>query len=461
MGKRAVPTERHGTKFPPLSGDRAAGGTDNVRQTGTRTSSNPFVKPVAIAVAVALSAWFAHQAKVATTQGKVSPEIGAVQEFKDDRIGQVRDMPHDLRKNWECASRCASMTPGDLQVIDATLRQAGCDPAYPGDHVLCSTTPEQICVGACGGGQQDMSTFLPGAFGSAGANPAGLTRELEKIHTDYMRCAERCSREGVVVDVSNADAAAEALKTLERCGVVQLAGGYDIERLNDLQLAIDKLDQSKKAYKKLVDRTQLHDGRFQVYLPFKEPFNNRETIGASNLVLSVLEGYFGNPDFGIDHVSILTSESPSGNQSLHPDVPFFRRMAVSVHTALVDVTAEMGPTFFCPCTGELSNRDAWPGSAAIKMTTLLHKACFGSSFAPAFTARGTVTIYDSAMFHMGLANGSGKKRPVLKLEIGAGNVPQRRNYIQGAPPAGQKQTRRFRDALGPPSMGSSRGPHVK
>mmetsp|Transcript_166147 Transcript_166147/g.533293 ORF Transcript_166147/g.533293 Transcript_166147/m.533293 type:complete len:407 (-) Transcript_166147:49-1269(-) len=306
--------------------------------------------------------------------------------------GVVPPMPEGLQTNWECAARCAAMTDGDKAVVERTLLQAGCDP--------------------------------------------------------------ECTRDGVLVDAAAVDAEAQALGMLKRCGVVQLKGGYDAELLGRVQRAIDTIAEKKSAYNKLVDRKQLHDGRFQVYLPFRAPFAERAAIGVSDLVLRVLDGYFDGRGFGIDHVSVLTSSSPSGNQSLHPDVPYFKGLTVSVHTALVDVTTEMGPTYFCPCTGEALRREDWPGSAAIKMTILKQKACFGPSFAPSFTSKGTVTIYDGAMFHQGLANGSGKDRPVLKLEVGAEGFPERRNYIQMAPSAGKKQTRLFREALGPPRMGA-------
>jgi len=211
-----------------------------------------------------------------------------------------------------------------------------------------------------------------------------------------------------------------------------------------------------KAHRKLLDREQLHDGRYQLYLPFKAPFTSRAMLGAGDLVLEVLEDYFAGPDFGIDHVSVLTAGSPSGNQSLHPDVPYFKGLAVSVHTALQDVTLDMGPTYFCPCTGEALAREEWATSAAIKMQVLKARECLASGHTPALTRRGTVTIYDGAMFHKGLANGSGRERHILKLEVGAADFPVRRNYVGSAPRAAQKQAARFREAFGRPRMGARR-----
>mmetsp|Transcript_9280 Transcript_9280/g.22122 ORF Transcript_9280/g.22122 Transcript_9280/m.22122 type:complete len:394 (-) Transcript_9280:20-1201(-) len=360
----------------------------------------------------------------------------------------------ELRFHFDCATRCAAMTASDREAIKAMYRAAGCDVGGPGAHPVCASSMEQLCVGSCGGGQQDMATFLPGAFGP-GAAPVGSEpfSVALQVHRD---CAERCASEGIAV---SADSGAEkAVDTLRRCGVVQLLGAYDLTALDRFQKAFDQLKAKEKAYKKLLDTKQLHDGRYQVYLPFAKPFSSRETLGVSDLVLKVLHAYFmtSGGSFGIDHVSVLTSASGSANQSLHPDVHYFKGLSVSVHTALHDIPSSLGPTYFCPCTGESLTREDWPASAAIKMTILKRKDCLARSFAPSFTARGTVTIYDGAMFHKGLENGSGRDRPVLKLEVAAEEFAERRNYIQLASGAAKKQVRRFREAMGPPHFGESR-----
>jgi len=301
---------------------------------------------------------------------------------------------------------------------------------------------------------------LPGTFGASAPDIKKRVKEEVKVaNTDYWRCADTCVREGVRVDAKAPDAGVKALATLRRCGVVQLVGSYDLNLLDRIQAGFDKLSAKEKTYEKLLDTEQLHGGRFQVYLPFAEPFKSRAALGANDLVTDVLAGYFGDRGFGVDHVSVLNSASESQNQTLHPDVPYFKGLTVSVHTALTDITRDMGPTFFCPCTGEALDAESWIASSAIKMTILKQKACFGPTFAPSFIARGTTTIYDGAMFHMGLENDSGYDRPVLKLEVGAEGYPERRNYIQMAPPAGKKQTRKFREALGPPRMGD--GPRTE
>lgn len=365
-------------------------------------------------------------------------------------------LDEELRFHFDCASRCAQMTESDREAINGIYRSAGCGSGGPGSHPVCASSMEQLCVGSCGGGQQDMATFLPGAFGPGSS--AVSARTFEADLEAHKSCASRCVSEGVVISASRADAAEKALETLQRCGVVQLQGAYDLKSLDRFQQAFDQLRSKDKAYKKLLDQKQLHDGRYKVYLPFTKPFSSRETIGVSDLVLEVLTMYFqmSGKGFGIDHVTVLTSSAGSGNQSLHPDVHYFKGLSVSVHTALQDVPLEMGPTFFCPCTGESLFREEWPASAAIKMTILKRKDCLAAHLAPEMTKRGTVTIYDGAMFHKGMKNDSGKDRPVLKLEVAAEDFVDRRNYIQLASKAAKKQVKEFRKVMGPPSFGEAR-----
>jgi len=301
-----------------------------------------------------------------------------------------------------------------------------------------------------------MAEWLPGAFDHKMQehSDSGMFDELHKAYVAHHQCASRCATEGIVVTTAGAHdkVAREAAETLRRCGVVQLSGVADVASLKRADKAVAALRSKKKAYKALLDQEQLHDGRYQVYLPFVEPFTSAPVLGASELVLMVLEDYFAGSDFGIDHVSVLTAGSPSGNQSLHPDVSYFKGLAVSVHTALQNISLDMGPTYFCPCTGEALIREEWPASAAIKMAILKRKECLGQSHAPVHTPRGTITIYDGAMFHKGLANGSGRERHILKLEVGASDFPVRRNYVGSAPRAAQKHAERFRRAFGPPRM---------
>lgn len=376
--------------------------------------------------------------------------------------GAAAGLPGKLESDYNCALRCAELTERDRAAVGALYQQAGCARAPEGSwpSPVCSSSVEQLCAGSCGGGQVNMAEWLPGAFGRGTARPgAGQRAQLREAYSEHQKCAERCASEGVAVSAEGprATVVQEAAEKLRRCGVVQLLGGADPEAFGRAEKAVAALRTRKKAYRALLDREQLHDGRYQVYLPFVEPFSSASVLGANELVLAVLEDYFGGADFGIDHASVLTAGSPSGNQSLHPDVSYFKGLAVSVHTALQDVSEDMGPTYFCPCTGEALVREQWPASAAIKMAVLKQRECLGRPHWPRHTPKGTVTIYDGAMFHKGLANGSGRERHILKLEVGASDFPVKRNYAGSAPRAAQKHVARFRQALGPPRMGARAG----
>jgi len=371
---------------------------------------------------------------------------------------QEPSVPEGLLADFDCAVRCAGLTASERSAVEVLYRQAGCgspSDASASASPVCASSVEQLCAGSCGGGQVNMGGWLPSAFGPGARGAAARTPELRRAYSEHRRCSARCAEEGVALAVEGppGEVARRAAETLRRCGVVQLLGASDAGLLERAERAVAALRAKKKAYRALLDREQLHDGRYQLYLPFAEPFTSRSVLGASELVLSVLEDYFAGQSFGIDHVSVLTAGSPSGNQSLHPDVAYFKGLAVSVHTALQDITLDMGPTYFCPCTGEALLREEWPASAAIKMALLKSRECLGRAHAPALTPRGTVTIYDGAMFHKGLANGSGRDRHILKLELGALDFPARRNYVGTAPRAAQRQAARFAKAFGPPRMG--------
>merc|ERR1712183_1161743 len=101
----------------------------------------------------------------------------------------------------------------------------------------------------------------------------------------------------------------------------------------------------------------------------------------------------------------------------------------------------MGPTYFCPCTGEAASD--WATSAGLRMQVLLSKTCLGASYMRDLTPRGLVTIYDGVTFHKGSANPSSKDRHLLELELASGDLAVRRDYTKGAPAEAHRQALRF------------------
>lgn len=393
-----------------------------------------------LAVAVGVAYWWSTALQEQTEQGQ-----------------QIVSFPEGLEVKLLCAARCSGLTSSDTAVISTWMKDAGCG-THGGnsDETTCDASPEQICLTACIGAQTDMSKWLPGAFDSK--TTAGATRHLPAMKQGldaHFQCASRCVSEGVTVDLmaEGSNATSKAVDILQRCGVVQLSGAYDHELLAKVRRSIDTLRSQEGRYAALVDHKQLRGGRYQLYLPFTSPFNSAAALGVSDPVLSVLHSYFGTQDFGIDHISVLTSTGGSEEQALHPDVPYFKKLHLSVHTALDDITVDMGPTFFCPCTGEASSD--WATNAGIRMHALLTKDCVGASYIRQLTPQGMVTIYDGVTFHKGSANPSSKPRHLLKLELGAGDFALRRDYTKGAPLEAQRQTSRYRKAFGAPRFGRS------
>lgn len=98
------------------------------------------------------------------------------------------------------------------------------------------------------------------------------------------------------------------------------------------------------------------------------------------------------------------------------------RKFLSVHIPLQDVDVEMGPTRFCPCT----HGDADPSEDRVDIINRINTQ-HGLNICDrdealhydAATKFGTVTVYDGAVRHKGLENGSTRDRPVLVLEFAA------------------------------------------
>lgn len=115
-------------------------------------------------------------------------------------------------------------------------------------------------------------------------------------------------------------------------------------------------------------------------------------------------------------------------QKMHSDADTPKSM-VSAHLALEDVTADMGPTGYCPGThipGQGSSTEpaglAGPLELhfALRYIALTKGTQSCTPIVPSTTRRGTVTIYDSALVHRGEANRASRPRILLNLNIAAG-----------------------------------------
>eukprot|EP00747_Dinoflagellata_sp_TGD_P021540 gnl/TRDRNA2_/TRDRNA2_128557_c0_seq1.p1 gnl/TRDRNA2_/TRDRNA2_128557_c0~~gnl/TRDRNA2_/TRDRNA2_128557_c0_seq1.p1 ORF type:complete len:477 (+),score=86.03 gnl/TRDRNA2_/TRDRNA2_128557_c0_seq1:55-1485(+) len=275
----------------------------------------------------------------------------------------------------------------------------------------------------------------------------------------HAQCSSRCAASYLEVQTTplTRHAVRSAAAVLRECGVVHLVGGAWPGE------ALDRLRKAAKAIKGLPPeervplRKDLRSNRSELFLPFETQFAEDIRESAAPLILAE---YIGEP-FALDYVSVLDAPARiAGAQALHPDVPFFPRTSISVHTALEDITAAMGPTVFCPCTHSVTGWEDMPRGGdldemAVSLAVIVRQASrtvadrarcpFGSEYIPQRLPAGTVTIYDGAVLHAGLANTAAIDRPVLNVNFAApAGYEVGRNYTEDAPWGVNQATERWR-----------------
>ena len=110
---------------------------------------------------------------------------------------------------------------------------------------------------------------------------------------------------------------------------------------------------AKCGYKEIVQR---HENRFEV------PYNMQKVLDCTNIFQLVTPYAFAilGPDAHIVNCSLVISESGSTNQSWHVDGPhlstekYLPCHCLNVFIPLVDMTMELGPTEFRPCSQHLT-----------------------------------------------------------------------------------------------------------
>jgi hypothetical protein len=134
----------------------------------------------------------------------------------------------------------------------------------------------------------------------------------------------------------------------------------------------------------------------------------------------------------LSYASWIVAPPVDKNAKLHPqkmhsdaDTP---KSMVSVHLALEDVTASIGPTGYCPgshipAEGVLTEPAGIAGPLelhfALRFIALTRDVPSCVPIVPSTTSRGMVTIYDSALVHRGEANRAQRPRVLLNLNIAA------------------------------------------
>jgi len=245
---------------------------------------------------------------------------------------------------------------------------------------------------------------------------------------DYRKAAQDCiAMVSPAVAVQPGEAAAEALR---RCGAVHLQALLPRKLMTELATAWKDLQLDTKELEQRTDTSRLRAGRKEVWVPFKAPFNNTDLIAGGPL-RQLLSAYWPGSGAVLDHISIINAIPGSKAQPLHSDV-LAPSSHLEFHTPLVDITPDLGPTRFCPCTQRMATDNAsaegsWRFVAPAKLCEA--EPSLGYSFAPA--SPGTVTMYDAAVVHGGGAVASTQERPILQISFASSAASQRqRAYLE-------------------------------
>jgi len=382
----------------------------------------------------------------------MAPAAPSVAEVDDTHVARLA-----------CAARLCAAQPKLRQILSDVAKRAR--PTPP------EVAKGSLCYEICGGGHR------PEAFGLLADDlvPSdGWVHRARDAETDRLAQSRRCIEQWEtlvevpalpLVTLSN-----RARRALHACGVVRVTGLFEdqawltdvSDRLAKLQMDRDKLEArarlegvAKGAGARITEDILLPaDGKlllsgvgdFLTYPPLVEAIRgyfsgkgSEDGDDASDAsfedALGAAVGHEGG--MRLSYASWIVAPqmaaqpqeatSTSAPQKVHADLASARSM-VSMHLALHDIDAALGPTAFCP--GTVSGKDK--ALARIVRVAMLDKARSMSAagdnnyhasvceaFVPPFTKRGSVTIYDSALFHYGTANVGEHPRAVLNANFAA------------------------------------------
>lgn len=372
----------------------------------------------------------------------------------------------------ECLARCAALGP-KAQAHVARLSRVGDDEGKKSPWLLplevcrhkehpCDLRSQAFCAGLqCSvNASGSLRRWVPVDTAIKPPMPREDVRQrAEDGVRKHLRCAEKCASQArltVLVGAEWKDSVERAVSLLEECGLVHLVGTVwpdgSFERWRDAVALLKAAPLAKQAELSKKVRAQ----RTEMFLPMDASLPNPLAEG---MVPAVLTKYVGGA-VSLDYVSVLDAKAGvADTQLLHYDVPFFPRTSLSAHTALEEITEAMGPTIFCPCTHSVTGWDRNPPAEfeeAVRLASALRSAirstgsaaerrCLGAVYLPKSLPAGTVTLYDGALLHAGLANVASRDRLVFNVNYAAPpGYEVVRNYTRGDPLQVNRETERWR-----------------
>jgi len=263
----------------------------------------------------------------------------------------------------------------------------------------------------------------------------------------YLTCAEDCSYLSEAIEIGP-----HALERLRKCGVVHLKNVYSPEIIRELETGWERLISGEGNYnggfhiRELESIDHLRGQRTEVFLPYVPPFNKPEFL-MNEQVMELTRSYFGDDggrskrrrvgekeeetteDVIVDYTTVIRSRGggESQDQVLHTDVdeathlnttlikreralrssddrhgntrgnfviPFSQHL--EMHVMLQEVTLDMGPTLFCPCT----HGHYWGGEVTLRtvykrfgLNGLCEEQDMKTSYKGISPRKGDITIY--------------------------------------------------------------------
>ncbi|CEL97706.1 unnamed protein product [Vitrella brassicaformis CCMP3155] len=269
---------------------------------------------------------------------------------------------------------------------------------------------------------------------------SALPADLE----EYLTCAKECTDiSRLTFDFSKEPqpTVEDLLQTLRTCGLVSLVNYFPSAYAREIHAAIGQLEKAGKVNQiplKHFQNMNLWNNRYEMWLPYVEPFMRLAATFANRTVIpQVIKGYLQPDPQGpvLDYPSaIFAPARTTGSQPLHRDTVDSLRSergvgeTVNVQIAIQDMTHQMGPTLFCPCSqkylvfGDNYVTDAlefwfWR-SADDRDNHCIESTAFSRDFTPA----GAVTVYDGITVHQGMANTSPSNRTIMNLSFAASDA---------------------------------------
>lgn len=313
-------------------------------------------------------------------------------------------------------------------------------------------------------------------YGGHGDSPHWVVasrRELETMDLSKLSMhaeMQPCNRLAVTWRMGDAATnAANISATLRRHGVVWVRGVFTRKVLEAVRGSwMDLLSQPHSCS---LEYGHLRDGRVNRHLPFEQPFDAIELLGASGIFAPVLTDLLGS-DFDLESVTVISTPPGSRPQRTHRDIQC--EGCIAVHVPLELLSEAFAPLAVCGGTHLLPDEsvellseelphnedgsppspeqaDAFEAAFRKRLCTAQHPGSEPIIGSPIDV--GDAILYDARVWHGGMANHESRDRHVLYLNFRTASVLRERcftndgNDVGAVGAARQRFCQRLRECM--------------